>query len=145
MNLWIAFSVKSVFIGFILSAKCANLKDPFESYINGSNNFLCSEKCNAKYELLIFPFSGISDSSKVDEFNPHRDLFPCRICREECITDRIQCDVCDEWVHANCASLKEDDFDKYVGNSKLFMCSVRCEMRLLPFNSSFGIWFYYCK
>ena len=119
-------------------AECANLNDIFENYIDSSYSFLCSNKCELKSVLAIFPFSDISDASEIDEFNPFRDLFPCKICREECITDCIQCDVCDKWVHADCALLRKADFDNYAGSSKLYICSVRCELKLLPFSSSFG-------
>ena len=113
-------------------AECANLEYQFECYINNSYSFICSKKC----EMSVFPFSNIVNSKNIDEFHPFREVYPCKKCRQDCVVDCIQCDLCLDWLHYQCAGLTEEDFLKHADNISLsFVCSKRCEMCLFPFNS----------
>ena len=72
-------------------------------------------------------------------------LFSCKKCKKDCLghelMDCIQCDVCDKWLHADCASLKYT-FDCYINNSLDFVCGDKCERSYLssplPFYSTFN-------
>ena len=120
--------------------ECTNIHDElFQSYVHNDLEFICSKSC----EMGVFPFFNVKNSKNVVEFNPLKDCYPCRKCREECVTDCILCDVCDNWVHVSCTNLG-DEFLDYVDNSKMFICSDRCQISLLPFNStSLDNLFYY--
>ena len=86
---------------------------------------------------LIFPFSHLTDSKLIDEFN----TFPCRICKLSCwMTDCIQCDNCDKWLHAKCCG-PDFNLSDYIDSDKPYMCNdKRCEMCVSPFHSSCTIY-----
>ena len=86
--------------------------------------------------MSIFPFSCVLKTENVDEFNPGRDSFPCKICRKECLNDCIQCDLCDKWLHFECTRLPLNTLLELGKSDRKYYCSRRCEMLLLPFASS---------
>ena len=72
----------------------------------------------------------------VAEIHPHECLYPCPKCKLECLDDQdcIQCEICDSWLHVECANLKYD-FSCYVQNLRGFICSEKCYTGELPFSS----------
>ena len=72
-----------------LHHNCANLQFDWGFYISNRYDFICSKKC----EWNVFPFSGVINSEKNDEFHPFRENYLCKICREDCLVDCIECDV----------------------------------------------------
>ena len=97
--------------------------------------FVCDEKCyNA---ILPFFLLDQVDFLNVDGSCP----YPCKKCKKGCVgnqlMDCIQCDVCDKWLHAQCANLTYD-FDYYINSNLEFICSPRCEWSRLPFSSVFN-------
>ena len=119
-----------------LHRDCANLVYTFDSYIDNDLSFFCSPKCEHMQLAKIFPFFNVTNSKKVDEFHSSKDNYPCKICHLQCLTDCIQCDLCECWLHANCAKLTIDELEALSDKDKTYICSFQCEMRELPLFSS---------
>ena len=119
-----------------LHADCAKLEFDFQSYVEGKHDFICGKNCKDRSFTSVFPFYKIG-FSKIDEFHPFRDNSLCKNCRNDCVSDCIQCDECSYWLHYNCAGLTKEQFEQF-GNELRhtdFFCSKRCEIRSLPFSS----------
>ena len=95
-----------------LHADCANLEFDFQSYVNGEHDFICSKNCRNRYFTSVFPFYKTA-FSKIDEFHPFRDNWLCKNCRNDCVSECIQCDGCSYWFHYNCAGLTKEQFEKF--------------------------------
>ena len=118
--------------------KCIKITEREYDDIKSRNlTFVCGVECyNA-----IFPFFSLK---QIDFLNTLVDdgtcPYPCKKCKKPCIgnqlMDCIQCDVCDKWLHRDCANL-EYDFDDYINSSIDFICSPRCQLSVLPFSSVF--------
>ena len=90
--------------------------------------FTCGPKCFG----TIFPFSSSDHIDFLDTLDNGNCPYPCKKCKKACIgnelMDCIQCDVCDKWLHKDCADL-EFDFDYYINSSQDFICSPRCVVK----------------
>ena len=109
--------------------QCTNLSyDQFKRIVNNGLEYPCSDKC----EMMLFPFSHL-DNLALTSLNL---CYPCKVCKQECVSDCIQCDLCDWWLHAECIE-PEFSLNDYTNNDKPFMCDdKRCQVRQLPFHSS---------
>ena len=67
--------------------------------------------------------------------------YPCLICKKEVITDAIECSVCRNWLHRNCAKLSKKDLIKLSNNDYYWYC-VHCTV-LFPFHNVFDAEFDY--
>ena len=96
--------------------------------------YVCDDACYAR----LLPFYVINHNDLLLNFNIV-NLYPCNTCKEECLgsskMDCIQCDVCPKWYHADCAPNMEYTFQTYVEKKYLYICSIKCELTFLPFNS----------
>ena len=111
-------------------SECANLSiHTFNNIIDSNSLYFCSKKC----EMSIFPFSCTSNATQLEECDPLSDFFPCKVCYMNCVTDCIQCDICDSWVHMDCTDLGSS-ISLYIDSNKDFICSNRCELKLMPFS-----------
>ena len=99
---------------------------PFKLYVERDLPFYCSIKC----ELTLLPFNRMNDIDFVDQLN----LYPCKICIDECVTDCICCDVCEKWLHFRCSGKPLAELEALGDRDKPFICCERCEMLLLPFS-----------
>ena len=117
--------------------KCANLKYEFDCYLKESYDLIwtCSDVCHKSMLASVLPFYITISKNKIDEFFPFRDNFLCKKCRNNCLTDCIECDACFYWFHFDCANLTSEEIDMYCNSHKDYFCSKRCVMRQLPFNS----------
>ena len=59
-------------------------------------------------------------------------------CAGECHKkyERLQCGGCLRWVHLDCSQLPHNAFWKYISSNTgcMYHCSVKCELKMLPFN-----------
>ena len=114
--------------------KCKKLKR--KDHLNFQNNnldFVCSDECYRSY-LPFFEF--INPIEFLEDIFEHDGLYPCKRCKLECLDgnlmDCIQCEICENWYHAECANLQQD-FVYYIEGSCGFICSARCSLSVLPF------------
>ena len=119
-----------------LHRDCAKLLYTFDSYIDNDLSFFCSPNCEHRQRAKIFPFYNVTNSKKVDEFHPRKDNYPCKICHLQCVTDCIQCDLCQYWLHANCAKLTIEELEALSDSARTYICSFQCEIRELPLYSN---------
>ena len=114
---------------------CAKLEFDFQSYVDGKHDFICGKNCRDRYFSSAFPFYKIA-FSKIGEFHPFRDNSLCKNCRDDCVSECIQCDGCSYWLHYNCAGLTKEQFRQFGKETcnRDFFCSKRCEVRSLPFS-----------
>ena len=102
----------------------------FES-IN-TDNFVCCEKC----EFSKFPFSSVGDKEFIT-INAKKTKFPCMKCIGECHKkyERLQCGGCLRWLHLECSPLPRNEYGKYISSNtgSIFHCSIKCELKVLPF------------
>ena len=51
--------------------------------------------------------------------------------------ERVQCGGCSRWLHLICTKISRSDFHKHIINNveNTFHCSIKCELKLLPFNA----------
>ena len=60
-------------------------------------------------------------------------LFPCIVCKQNVITEAIECSLCEQWVHRKCAKLSIKQI-KYLGATNInWYCEV-CK-DVFPFHS----------
>ena len=59
--------------------------------------------------------------------------YPCAKCSKECFknTNCLRCHECSQWNHRECTSLTK----KELQNTDSYLCSKRCETKVLPFNT----------
>ena len=98
----------------MVHSECADLELPFEMYVKYDYIFyICSNKCYATFQ----PFYSVVHNDKVEDFNPHRNNYPCKVCRDQCLgyglMDCIECGVCLEWLHYDCANESYEELDLY--------------------------------
>ena len=106
--------------------KCQKLrKRDYQNIINNNLDYICNQNC---YSSILPFFECVSIDPDVS--------YPCRKCKLECMDgqDCIQCEICDSWLHVECANLKYD-FSCYVQNLCGFICSEKCYTGELPFFS----------
>ena len=111
--------------------KCLKLtKKVFESI--DREIFVCSKKC----EFLKFPFSSVGDKEFI-RTNTKNSKFPCMKCVGECNKkyERLQCAGCLRWLHLECTGLPREEFGKHISSNtgSVYHCSLKCELKLLPF------------
>jgi len=115
---------------------CVQLDFPFDCYLQYDLDFICSERC----QLSILPFHSVPKDADVPDFNPTKDSYPCKLCRNECLgfnlMNCVQCSICHYWLHADCLNLSSHEFDNIANSNLEFICSRRCEMLLFPFHSA---------
>ena len=96
--------------------------------------FVCCKKC----EFSKFPFSYVGDKEFI-RTNAKTIRFPCIKCIGECNKkyDRLQCIGCSRWLHLECSELPRSEFGKHISSNtgSIYHCSIKCEMKLLPFGS----------
>ena len=82
--------------------------------------------CDPCYAYLM-PFSEVDHDDLIITLNNYK-LYPCKICKQECsLKDCIQCDVCFNWSHSECANLLELPFEMYVKHDYIrYICSNKC-------------------
>ena len=111
---------------------CQNLKKrDYQNIINNNLDYICDGDCYSS----ILPFFETERKYFLDTIIDHDGLYPCRKCKVECLDDCIQCEICDSWLHFECADL-EFDSSCYVQNLCGFICSRKCYSGELPFSSS---------
>ena len=66
--------------------------------------------------MMLFPFSHL-DNVALITLNMS---YPCKVCQLECVSDCIQCDLCDWWLHVDCIhpGFNLDDYCIVFGTSK---------------------------
>ena len=116
-----------------LHQKCLKMtKKKFESI--DREIFVCCKKC----EFSKFPFSSVGDKEFI-RTNTMITKFRCMKCVGECHKkyERLQCAGCLRWIHSECSHLPREDFWKYVSSNtgNIYHCSMKCELKLLPFYS----------
>ena len=98
------------------------------------DNFLCCKKC----EFSKFPFSSVGDKEFI-RTNRKISRFPCMKCVGECNKkyERLQCAGCSRWLHLECSSLPREEYGKHISSNtgSIYHCSLKCELKLLPFFS----------
>ena len=114
--------------------KCKKMsRKVYRNIQNNDLDYICSDACYRSY--LPFP-DFINPIEFLDSIIEHDGLYPCKKCKLECLDgnfmDSIQCEICENWFHAECANLQQD-FSCYVKGSHGFICSSRCNMSVLPF------------
>ena len=50
--------------------------------------------------------------------------YPCSKCKRDCITDCVECNSCNKWVHARCENLKKGDMSVLGDKMTYFICMV---------------------
>ena len=97
--------------------------------------YVCSDSCFSS----IFPLYKIDDidflSTLIDS-----ESYPCKICHKECLDDElmntIQCDICDKWLHFECADdLSYGKFIELANSDRPYFCSDICILSTVPFFS----------
>ena len=58
---------------------------------------------------------------------------PCSVCNKNAITDVIECDICESWVHRSCAKLSKTKFKQLADSTDYYYCPI-C-INVFPFSS----------
>ena len=101
--------------------KCLKLKESFYSEILDKHlSFVCSIECSNS----LFPFSNLNQIDFLTTLvEDPKESFPCKKCKKECLDNQlmncIQCEMCCNWLHAECANLN-DIFENYIDSSYSF-------------------------
>ena len=114
--------------------QCKNLtKKAYKELIKSNKSFFCPDRCNQS----LFPFYNLNLLEFLDQCSPENST-PCKKCKLACLGNGlmncIQCDICDHWFHEECANL-EYSIESYFDFDLGFICSDKCQLSLLPFNS----------
>ena len=124
--------------------KCKNISEKkYNEIVAKKLYFICDDHKHSCYSS-IQPFSNVAQIDFLTTLMGD-GIYRCKKCKKDCLghglMDCIQCDVCDKWLHADCASLKYT-FDCYINNSLDFICGDKCERLYLssplPFYSTFN-------
>ena len=110
--------------------KCLMTKATYVEYTdkNCKKVFICSDQC---YNTFL-PFHDFDNIGVVDLFFGVGQN-PCRKCKRDCVKKFQHCKKCmkcDKWIHKSCI---DDGIDF---NADHFLCSLKCEMAVLPFSNS---------
>ena len=95
--------------------------------------FICSDKCLRKN----LPFQDLTNKVFLDTVIGKRKI-PCKICFRECAKSYncAKCIVCARWQHAYCIPVPVTlNISQNSNHDFHFICSNRCELRLMPFNN----------
>ena len=113
--------------------KCLHITNKMFKALN-KETFVCSKNC----EFRKFPFHSISDREFIT-INKKNSKYPCLKCNGECHKkmERVKCGGCSRWLHLKCTELTKQDFSHYLSNTNnnVFRCSMKCEVKLFPFNN----------
>ena len=115
--------------------KCNKVSErAYQNIIDNNLDYYC-DTVDRKCHGCFLPFFEAENIVFLDTIIDHDSLYPCKKCKLECLDDCIQCDVCDVWLHGECANLKYD-LAWYEDNE--FICDDICRTSLLglPFHVS---------
>ena len=127
--------------------KCNKVSEKaYQHIIDNNLDYFC-DTVDRKCHACFLPFFEAENIVFLDTIIDHDGLYPCKKCKIECLDYCIQCDVCDVWLHAECANLKYafecyvdvvDDENNIVNDSCEFICDDICRTSLLglPFHVS---------
>ena len=97
--------------------KCKKLsQEAYRNIVDNDLDYICDDGVKGSCYGAFFPFFEIENRYFLDTIIDHDGLYPCKKCKAECLNDCIQCDVCDVWLHAECANLQYD-LDCYVDDN----------------------------
>ena len=113
----------------------------YNSIKKNKHMYLCSDKCG----IAPLPFTLVDN---IDYLSALRGegLFPCTICKRDCLiecmkkdcldgTHCLECVVCDGYFHVACRYLDKDAYAVIVDNNYQAICSDKCYMSLMPFSN----------
>ena len=94
--------------------KCNKVsQNTYQNIFENNLDYICDFKEKGSCYGSFLPFFVSDNKNFRDTITEHDGLYPCKKCKIECLDECIQCDVCDVWLHAECANL-EYDFECYV-------------------------------
>ena len=101
--------------------------------------YVCSDKCRIKK----LPFQELTNKVFLDTVIGRRKI-PCKICFRECAKSKncAKCIVCMRSQHTYCIPVPTTHNIRQNSSYDYFVCSNRCELRLLPFSKLNDLEFY---